>query len=153
MVPVARIQFEVPPSSDDSFRISSVVLSRGVNPLTEEQKKQPTHPLYLEGQAYFVPNVEQTFSLAKDKNLLVHFNAYVPKNSTAKVTAALVFLKGGGVFTQAGGALPEPDASGRIAYSTSFGSENFSPGDYELRVTLSDGTRRVSSATQFKIEP
>jgi hypothetical protein len=150
---VARIPFEVPPASEDSFRISSVVMSRGVNPLTEEQRKQPAHPLYLEGQAYFVPNVEQAFSLAKDKNLLVHFNAYVPNGSTVKVNATLVFLKGGTVFTQAGGALPDADASGRIAYSTSFGSENFPPGEYELRVTVSDGARRASSTTHFVIEP
>ena len=150
---VARIPFEVPPTSEDSFRLSSVVMSRGVNPLTEEQKKQPAHPLYLEGQAYFVPNVEQAFSLAKDKNLLVHFNAYVPNGSTVKVNAMLVFSKGGTVFTQAGGALPDPDASGRIAYSTSFGSENFPTGEYDLRVTVTDGTRRVSSTTHFRIEP
>ncbi len=150
---VARIPFEVPPASEDSFRISSVVTSRGVNPLTEEQKTQPAHPLYLEGQAYFVPNVEETFSLARDKNLLVHFNVYVPKGSTAKVNATLAFLKGGSVFTQAGGALPDADATGRISYATSFGSENFPSGEYDLRVTVSDGTRRASSTAHFKIEP
>lgn len=150
---VARIPFEVPPASEDSFRISSVVMSRGVNPLTEDQKKQPAHPLYLEGQAYFVPNVEETFSLARDKNVLVHFDVYVPKGSAAKVDATLTFLKGGSVFTQAGGPLPDGDATGRITYSTSFGSENFPSGEYDLRVTASDGTRRASSTAHFKIAP
>lgn len=150
---VARIPFEVPPASEDVFRISSVVLSRGVNALTEDQKKQPGHPLYLEGQAYFVPNVDETFSLARDKNVLVHFDVYVPAGSTAKVNATLAFLKEGSAFTQAGGPLPDADATGRIAYSTSFGSENFPSGDYELRVTVSDGTRRASSTARFKIEP
>ena len=150
---VARIPFEVPPTSEDSFRISSVVMSRGVNPLTEDQKKQPAHPLYLEGQAYFVPNVEETFLLARDKNVLVHFDVYVAKGSTAKVNATLAFLNGGTIFTQAGGTLPDADATGRIAYSTSFGSENFPAGEYDLRVTVTDGTRRASSTTHFKIEP
>jgi hypothetical protein len=150
---VARIPFEVPPTSEDSFRISSVVMSRGVNPLTEDQKKQPAHPLYLEGQAYFVPNVEETFLLARDKNVLVHFDVYVAKGSTAKVNATLAFLNGGSIFTQAGGTLPDADATGRIAYSTSFGSENFPAGEYDLRVTVTDGTRRASSTAHFKIEP
>lgn len=150
---VARIPFEVPPASEDSFRISSVVMSRGVNPLTEEQKKQPAHPLYLEGQAYFVPNVEASFSLEADKNLLVHFNVYAPKGLAAKVNATLTFLKGGSVFTEAGGALPDADATGRIAYSTSFGSENFPAGEYDLRVTVSDGTHRASSTAHFKVAP
>src|SRR5581483_11774239 len=72
-----RVPFEVPAVAEQEMRLSSVVLSQGVNPLTEEQKKQGArHPLYLEGQAYFVPNLKQTFSQAKDKNLLIHFNVY-----------------------------------------------------------------------------
>jgi VWFA-related protein len=150
---VARVLFEVPPAPEDSLSISSVVMSRGVNPLTEEQKKQATHPLYLEERAYFVPNIDEAFSLARDKNLLVHFNVYAPKGSTSKVNVTLAFLKGGSIFTQAGGQLPDVDATGRISYSTSFGSENFPAGDYELRVTVSDGPRRASSTAHFKIEP
>lgn len=149
----ARIPFEIPASSDESLRISSVVMSRGVNPLTEEQKKQPAHPLYLEGQAYFVPNVEQSFSLARDKNLLVHFDVYVAKGSTSKIEVTVTFLKGGAVFTRADGALPDADPTGRIAYSTSFGTGNFPPGEYDLRVTVSDGARRASSIAHFKMEP
>ena len=149
---VVRVPFEVPVSPDDGLRVSSLVLSRGVNPLTEEQKKQATHPLYLEGQAYFVPDVEQSFSLARDKNLLVHFKVYVPKG-TAKVNASLAFLKNGAVFTQAGGVLPDADARGCIEYSTSFGTADFPAGEYDLRVTASDGTRRASSTTRFTVGP
>src|SRR5262249_41518845 len=110
------------------------------------------HPLYLEGQAYFVPNVAQTFSLSRDKNLLVHFNVYVPKGSTAKIDATVAFLKSGSVLTQAGGALPDPDATGRIAYLTSFAATNFPPGEYDLRVTVSDGIQRASSTAHFKMD-
>jgi VWFA-related protein len=148
----AQIPFEAPPSAEEALRISSVVLSRGVNPLTDEQKKQPAHPLYLEGQAYFVPNVDQTFSVTKDKNLLVHFNVYVPKGSTTKIDATIAFVKGGSVFTQAGGPLPDADGSGRIAYLTSFAAKNFPSGEYDLRVTVSDGTQRASSTAHFKLE-
>ena len=149
-----RMPFEVPATAEQEMRLSSVVLSQGVNPLTEEQKKQGArHPLFLEGQAYFVPNVKQTFSRSKDKNLLIHFNVYMPANAAAKVNATLTFLTKGQVFTEAEGALPDPDATGRIAYATSFGTDNFPPGDYELRVTVRDGARRTSSTAAFTIEP
>jgi VWFA-related protein len=149
---VARAQFEVPDPTAEKLAISSVVLSRGVNPLSEEQKKV-SHPLYIEGQAYFLPNLEQSFSLARDKNLLIHFIVYPPKTDAAQVSATLVFMKGGSVFTQAGGALPAADGNGRIAYSTAFGTENFPAGEYELKVTVASGTQRAVSSTRFKIEP
>src|SRR5581483_460508 len=150
----ARVPFEVPATAEQEMRLSSVVLSQGANPLTEEQKKQGArHPLYLEGQAYFVPNLKQTFSQSRDKNLLIHFNVYLPANAAAKVSATLTFLSKGQVFTEAEGALPEADATGRIAYATSFGTDNFPPGDYQLRVTVKDGARRVASTTAFTIEP
>ena len=150
---VARIPFEVPAASEEKLRVSSVVMSRGVNPLTEEQKKQTGHPLYLEGQAYFVPNVDEGFSLSRDKNLLVHFDVYVPKGSTGKLNVNIAFLKGTAIFNQANGALPEADASGRISYSTAFGSDNFPPGDYDLRITVAAGTERATSTGHFRIEP
>ncbi|HJQ22813.1 MAG TPA: VWA domain-containing protein [Blastocatellia bacterium] len=149
-----RVPFEVPAAAEQEMRLSSVVLSQGVNPLTEEQKKQGArHPLYLEGQAYFVPNLKQTFSQSKDKNLLIHFNVYLPANAAAKVNATLTFLTKGQIFTEAEGTLPDADGTGRIAYATSFGTDNFPPGDYQLRVTVKDGARRVSSTTAFTIEP
>src|SRR5262249_1768097 len=133
---VARMPFEVPEAGEESLRISSVVLSRGVSPLTVEQKKQTLHPLFLEGQAYFLPNVDKLFRLTRDKNILIHFNAYMPKGSAGKLNATLVFLKAGNVFTQASGALPDADGTGHISYLTSFATENFPPGEYDLRVTV-----------------
>ena len=134
--------------------ISSVVLSRGVNPLTEQQKKEAApHPLYLEGQAYFVPNVTQAFSAGSDKNLLVHFSVYPPKATAAKVSVSIDFYKDGRVIARSSGALPEPDATGRIPYLTSFGLGAFALGQYELVVTASDGGGKASSSTRFEVRP
>ncbi|HXG92678.1 MAG TPA: VWA domain-containing protein [Blastocatellia bacterium] len=147
-----RTPFEITSGSTESLRMSSVVLSRGVNPLSEDQKKQTAHPLYLEGRAYFVPNVEESFSKARDKNLLVHFNVYAPKDSKAKVDVLVEFLQGDRVISQAAGTLPDADASGRIAYLTAFPLANFAPGDYSLRVTAGTSGQRASSTARFKVE-
>jgi len=149
---VTRSRIAIPEAAPDSLNLSSVIISRGVNPLTAEQKTH-SHPLYLEGQAYFVPNIEQSFSQARDKNILVHFNAYVPKGSSPALKVDAAFLKGGQVFTQASGPLPAADSSGRVQYSTSFGTDNFPPGEYDLRITVSDGSKRVASVAHFAIQP
>jgi VWFA-related protein len=145
--------FEVPGVAAGAIGISSVVLSRGVNPLTEQQKKEPAHPLYLEGQAYFVPNVTQAFSAGSDKNLLVHFSVYPPKATGGKVSVSIGFYRNGSLVAESSGALPEPDATGRIPYSTSFGLEAFPPGEYQLRVTASDSGSRASSVARFEVRP
>ena len=150
---VVRLPFEVPDASGDKLRISSVVLSRGVNPLSEDQRRGTAHPLYLEGQAYFVPNVTKVFSQSKDRNLLVHFNAYPGKNSSAKIEATLDFLQDGKTIASAGGNLPSPDASGRIAYLTSFALNRFAPGEYDLRIAVNDGARAATSVAHFKVTP
>jgi VWFA-related protein len=146
---IVHNSFEVPGTPVPGLTISSVVLSRGVNPLTDEQKKQGSHPLYLEGQAYFVPNVSQVFNVASDKNLLVNFSVYARKTCSV----ALEFYRNGTPVAQSTGALPDPDVSGRISYVTSFGMANFPPGQYELRVTANDGSGRATSSAQFEVRP
>jgi len=150
---VVHSTFEVPAIGADGIGMSSVVLSRGVNPLTEEQKKGAAHPLYLEGQAYFVPNITHGFSMASDKNLLLHFSVYPPKTGGSKVSVSIDFYKGGSLIAQSSGALPEPDTAGRIQYSTSFGLGAFAPGDYNLVVTAADGKGRASSSARFEVRP
>jgi len=152
-VSVVHGTFEVPAVAEETMGMSSVVLSRGVNPLTEEQKRETAHPLYLEGQAYLVPNVTKAFSAGSDKNMLVHFNVYMPKGLERKVSVSLDFYKGGSLIAESSGALPEADVTGRIAYSTSFVLGAFSPGEYELVVTASDGSRKTSSASRFEVQP
>ena len=150
---VVHSSFEVPAVTAGGITMSSVVLSRGVNPLTEEQKKETAHPLYLEGQAYFVPNVNQAFSTASDKNMLMHFNVYMPQSSANKASVSINFYRGGRIIAQSSGALPDPDPTGRIAYSTSFGLAAFPPGEYDLVVTASDAGGKASSEARFEVRP
>ena len=150
---VVHGSFEIPALSDGGIGISSVVLSRGVNPLTEDQKKEASHPLYLEGQAYFVPNVTQEFSVSEDKNMLVHFNVYTSKGAASNVSVTIGFYKAGGLVAESSGTLPAPDATGRIPYLTSFGLANFPPGEYKLMITASDGVGRATSTARFEVRP
>ena len=152
-VSVVHTGFEVPGAEAEGIAMSSVVLSRGVNPLTEEQKKEAAHPLYLEGQAYFVPNVSQGFSIASDKNMLVHFSVYMPQGGSNGVTVSINFYRDGRIVAQSSGALPDPDATGRIQYSTSFALAAFPPGEYELVITASEATSKSSSEARFEVRP
>src|SRR6185295_6727724 len=102
-----RLPLDVPEAATEKLRVSSVVLSRGVNALSDEQKKDSLHPLYFEQQAYFVPNARGVFRKSTDKNLLVHFSAYRAKGSGAPVNATIEFLQGAKVLSKAGGQLPQ----------------------------------------------
>ncbi len=104
-------------------------------------------------QAYFVPNVTQAFSTAVDKNLLVHFNVYPPTAAAGKVSVSIDFYKEGSLIAESAGALPEPDATGKIPYSTSFALAPFFPGEYRLVVTASAGAGKASSVTRFEVRP
>ncbi len=148
-----RLPLDVPEGGEDRLRMSSIVLSRGVNPLNDEQKKDSLHPLYFEGQAYFVPNARGVFRKSADKNLLVHFSAYGVKGSTTPVIATIEILQGTKIVSKAGGQLPPADASGRIVYLTSFPFDSFPAGQYEIRVTVSDGVTQSTSSANFVVEP
>lgn len=148
-----RMPIDVPDDAEDKLKMSSIVLSRGVNPLNDEQKKDSLHPLYFEGQAYFVPNARGLFHKSTDKNLLVHFSAYRAKGSTAPVVASIEFLQGARALSKAGGQLPPADGTGRIAYLTAFPLDGFAPGRYEIRVTITDGSTQSTSSANFAIEP
>jgi len=148
-----RLPLDVPDISEEKLRMSSIVLSRGVNPLNDEQKKDSLHPLYFEGQAYFVPNARGVFRKSADKNLLVHFSAYGAKGSAAPIIATIEFLQGTRILSKAGGQLPAADASGRIVYLTSFPFDGFPAGQYEIRVTVSDRVTQTTSSANFVVEP
>jgi hypothetical protein len=147
-----RVPLDVPEVSDSHLRLSSVVLSRGVNPLTEEQKKDSRHPLFLDGQAYFVPNARETFRKSTDKNLLLHFSAYPAKASKVLVQATVELLQAGKVISKSSGTLGAADTTGRVVYVNSFPMENFGVGQYQLRVTVTDGVSQASSLSSFVVE-
>jgi VWFA-related protein len=148
-----RLPLDVPDVGEEKLRMSSIVLSRGVNPLNDEQKKDSLHPLYFEGQAYFVPNARGVFRKSADKNLLVHFSAYGAKGSAEPIIATIEFLQGARILSKAGGQLPPADASGRIVYLTSFPFDGFPAGQYEIRVTVSDRVTQTTSSSTFVVEP
>jgi len=95
----------------------------------------------------------QSFSIADDKNLLVHFAVYEPKGKTGKVTISVDFLKGGSPIAKSSGELPEADPTGRIQYSTSFPLGSFPTGEYQLRITANDGGAKASSIARFEVKP
>jgi VWFA-related protein len=150
---VVHRTFEVPAFAADGIGVSSVVLSRGVNPLTEDQKREGTHPLYLEGQAYFVPNVSEVFSAGADRNVLVHFSVYPGKSGGNGLWVSLNFYKGGNLIAQSAGPLPGPESKAEVPYSTSFSLGTFPPGEYDLVVTATDASGKTSSSARFEVHP
>jgi hypothetical protein len=62
------------------------------------------------------------------------------------------FVKDGNSMGQASPELP-PIKDGRIPYVASLPLENFAPGTYELRLTVSQGAAVVEQKATFTIKP
>ena len=65
----------------------------------------------------------------------------------------LDFVRDGKIVGRAQPPLPAPDASGRIAYVGGVPSGSFPPGAYEVRLTLTQGTAKVTQSTRFELAP
>ena len=61
-------------------------------------------------------------------------------------------LQGSRSIGKIAGELPPPDESGRIKYASAIPLEKFTPGNFELKVTVQQGANSASSSSPFVIE-
>ena len=83
----------------------------------------------------------------------VLLRAPVPASRVETPKLTLDFVRDGKIVGRAQPPLPAPDASGRIAYVGGVPSGSFPPGAYEVRLTLTQGTARVTESTRFELAP
>jgi hypothetical protein len=51
------------------------------------------------------------------------------------------------------GELPPADERGQVKYASSFAIDKFPAGEFELKITVSDGRSSVSRSTNFTVGP
>jgi VWFA-related protein len=142
-----RTTLHVPAPSSSALDISSIVPTKGGEPL-QPQERDGSHPLHY-GQSLVIPNFDRAFSKATDKEVMFYFT--VQATPGASVRVRVEFLQGGRVLAQAPGALPAPDANGRIQLILPFPLASFPEGAYDVRITVNDGTHRASEHTSFSV--
>ncbi|HJP94920.1 MAG TPA: VWA domain-containing protein [Pyrinomonadaceae bacterium] len=132
-------------------RLSSVAILKRAERLTPEEQKK-NHPFHF-GELLVYPNLGEPISKSQAKQLAFFVTASPPKGSTANMELNFMVLQNNRAVGKSSTPLPTPDEQGQIKYASSFSLADFQPGDYELRVTVSDGKNSVSNSTQFTLTP
>lgn len=143
---VTRAALHVPAPSSSALRLSSIIPTRGGEPL-RPQERDESNPFHF-GQTVIMPNLARTFSKS-DEQMMFYF--VVQTRPGATVQAKVEFLQQGQVLAQAPGTLPAPDERGRIQFLATFPVAPFPAGRYEVRVMVTDGTHRASEHASFTI--
>jgi VWFA-related protein len=139
---------EVPPAEAGKLRLSSIVLVKRAERVPEEERKAG-QPLAF-GEVLIYPNLDEPISKSASKELTFFLTAYGGREAS-KPTATIEILQGGRRLAQAPAALPAPDASGRIQHVGGIPLAGFPPGEYQMRVVLSDSQTLQARSVSFTV--
>jgi VWFA-related protein len=146
---VRSAAFEVPPVRDKALRLSSLVLvSRAEKVPVQEQPSG--NPLQF-GEAMLYPNLGGPFRKVATPAMGFFFSVYGSR-SGAPAKATIELRQGTRTLATLPAELPEADASGRIQYAGALPLQSLPPGDFTLRVSVTDGAADDARETPFTVE-
>jgi VWFA-related protein len=150
--------FDVLPSDNAKLRLSSLMLlkrAEQLSPAEQQQDKTQTqiNPFHYGGQLLIYPNLGEPIGKAAMKQLPFFFNVYLPQGSKNPPKLAIEVLKSGQHLANIQAQLPAPDGSGLIQFASTIPLDSFQPGNYELKITVSDGASNVARSIAFAVAP
>jgi VWFA-related protein len=140
--------FEVPAAGPGPM-VSSLALIRRIDQIPADTKSDD--PLDFP-PARIVPNLDAPISLAANSKLWLFFLTY-PSKAGGAPKMTLEFARDGHTIAKAEAPMPAPDADGNIRYVGNFPTASFTPGKYDVHVTVSQGAGASDSRTAFTIVP
>jgi VWFA-related protein len=138
---------EVMASDEDKLRLSDVVMLSRAEPAKAPDEKH-RNPFYV-GNVIVSPNLGEPIRRSV-KQVPFFFTAYVPA-ATSAPKLVIELRQKGRTLAQMPGELPKPDESGRVQYLAGLPLETIPAGEYELRITVTDGATTVSRSGYFTI--
>jgi hypothetical protein len=148
-VNVSSTPLEIANVDETKPRLSSVAVLKRAERLTPEEQKRD-HPLHF-GELLVYPNLGEPIDRTSAKQLAYFFTAWPSKGSTKPLQVTLEILQNNRPVGKTSGELPPADERGEIKYASSFPLDKFPAGEFELKVTVSDGVNSVSRSTSFVI--
>jgi len=145
-VKVNTTPLEISRVDETKPRLSNVAVLKRAERLTPEEQKRD-QPLRF-GELLVYPNLGERIDRSSTKQLAYFFTAWPPKGSTKPLQMTLEILQNGRQLGTTTGDLPPADERGEIKYAGSFAIDKFTPGIYELKITVNNITR----STKFVIE-
>ena len=146
---VSETSIEIVGTDETKPRLSSVAVLKRAERLTPGEQQQD-RPLRF-GELLVYPNLGEKINRTAAKQLAYFFTAWPGKGSTKPLQVTLEILQNTLRVGKTTGELPPADDRGQIKYASSFALDKFSPGVFELKVTVSDGVNSASRSTTFSL--
>lgn len=144
---VVRSSLEVLDTDAKKLRLSSVMILKRAERLSAAEQKQ-ANPFHY-GELLVYPNLGETVRKSAIKELAFLFNVYVAEGMKSAPRLGIEVMQGGKFFARIKSELAAPDTKGRIQYASTIPLDSFQPGNYEMKVTISDGATTVSRSVPF----
>ncbi|HEY6332592.1 MAG TPA: VWA domain-containing protein, partial [Blastocatellia bacterium] len=142
---------EVPYNSiGEAPRLSSIIVLRSAEqaPASKENENNP----FRYGSTLVYPNMGEPLSRSRNKQLAFYFDVYPAKRGgDPKLTIEI--LRNNEPVTSGSPALGAPDETGRIQFVSALPLSGFQPGDYSLKITITQGEASVSRVASFTVQP
>jgi len=149
---VRNTTLDVPVAEQGKLEVSSLVLLKGADKLSMQEMKVD-NPFHI-GAVIVYPNLGQPLHKSVMKQLAFFFTAWPGAGSTDKLKLLIDVQQGGRSLGQIPAMdLPAADERGRVQYASALPIDNFTPGNYELKITVKDSKTSVTRSAQFAIEP
>ncbi len=140
---------EVPETDEGKLRLSSVVILRAIEKAGTAEK---TGKAFQVGDLLLYPNLGEAVDKDASKQLPFFFTIYLPPGAATTPKLLIELRQGGKALAQIPAQLNPPDAKGRIQYVSGLSLESVAPGEYELKVTVEDGTTTLTRSGFFAVE-
>jgi VWFA-related protein len=145
-----RASLEVPGAVAGHLRASSLIVVRNAEKLPADATAVPRPLQYHDVLLY--PNLDRPMRRDAGQDLTFFVTAW-PALERPGVSAQVEVVRNGQKVAATPPARLLPGADGRIQLASSVPMASFTPGAYELRVTLSDGRDAETRSTVFPIAP
>lgn len=146
---VRRFNIEVPDTDESKLRLSSVAIIQRAEQAPAGQKAES---FFQFGEIMVYPNLGSAFKKAA-KQVGFYFVIYPAKGAKPVSEFTLQVAQGNKLFADFPLKLGAADAQGRIPYASAVPIESLSPGTYDLKIIVKDGTNSVSRSAMFTLEP
>jgi VWFA-related protein len=136
------------PEPSNRLSISDIVLIRRTDPLKENQMLDA---FYFPG-GKVVPTLTGTLKGGPGNVLPFYFSVYPDRSQKDAVKLTMSFFKAGQYLGAAEAPLPEPQPDGRIPYIANLPADKFTPGNYEIRIGVTQGSSKVEENVDFQVD-
>ncbi len=138
------------PAARPGVAISSIALVRRTD--NEPNPTDLNDPFHTAGKR-IIPTLDNTFSISRDPGLSFYFVVAPGAPLAAAPQLMLELSKDGQAIAKAPLQLPAPDARGLIPYVGSLPLAKFPPGQYDLRMVVTQGESAAEERASFIVEP